>query len=369
MVRFGLNLMASNNKTVAALIGAGFMGSVHSRALRAAGIEIAGVLSSSSSASERAAKDLGIDKAYRSLDELLEDSKANLVHILTPNSTHGDLVSKALEAGKHVVCEKPLTPDSKQAVELSARAKQLGLVGAVPFVYRYHAMAREAKHRVASGQLGKIFGVRGSYLQDWLLDPEDFNWRVDAEYGGPSRAFADIGIHLCDLVEFVTGQRITRLVSTLLTAFSVRANRAVSTEDSAGVLAHLEGGAVVSLLVSQVAAGHKNALVLEVHGSSEAMSFEQENPEQLWVGKSTQSLLLMRDPNSLSAAAKRISSLPSGHPEGYLDAFISFVEDVDFAIQGDRSLDLPGFDDGARSAQLTEAVLKSAESGTWVNVS
>ncbi len=331
-------------------------------------MEIAGVISSSPEASARAAVSLGIDRVFRSITELLDDPSVNLVHVLTPNNTHGDLVSQALEAGKNVVCEKPLTPTAIEANRLADRSEQLGLVGAIPFVYRYHAMAREAKHRVETGQVGPVFGVRGSYLQDWLLNQSDSNWRVSPESGGPSRAFADIGIHLCDLVEFVTGQRISRLVSTLLTAHPTRGKQQVRTEDSAGVLAQLEGGAIASLLVSQVAAGRKNALVLEVHGASEALSFEQENPEKLWVGKQSGSIELMRDPNQLSSAARRLSSLPAGHPEGYMDAFTSFVKDVGHAINGEAPMELPTFRDGARSAQLTEAVLISAESGNWIDI-
>lgn len=360
--------MAVASKTVAALIGAGFMGSVHSRALRAAGIEIAGVLSSSPDASKLAASNLGLQRAYASLSELLEDEKVNLVHVLTPNHSHAELVSKALAAGKNVVCEKPLTIKTPDAVDLADQAKQLGLIGAVPFVYRYHAMAREARSRVQHGKLGTIFSVRGEYLQDWLLNQNDSNWRVDVASGGRSRAFADIGIHLCDLVEFITGQRITKLVSNLITAYPQRADKEVLTEDVVGVLAQLEGGGIANLMVSQVAAGHKNALVLEVHGSAEAVRFEQEQPDRLWIGNQSGSIIQMRDPNTVSEEAKRFTSLPAGHPEGYLDAFTSFMKDVDQAVQFGAPDGLPNFEDGVRSSVLTDAVIDSASSGSWVDI-
>ena len=361
--------MTAVPKVVSALIGAGFMGSVHSRALRAAGIEIAGVLSSSPESTAKAARSLGISHGYGSLAELLEDPNVNLVHVLTPNSSHAELVAQALEAGKNVICEKPLTIETQDALALTSRASELGLVGAVPFVYRYHAMAREARDRVQKGELGQIFSVRGEYLQDWLLGQSDSNWRIDVEAGGRSRAFADIGIHLCDLIEFVTGQRIVKLVSSLMTAYPERSGIAVRTEDAAGVLAQLDGGGIANLMVSQVAAGHKNALVLEVHGASEALRFEQEQPEQLWIGRRTGSGVQMRDPNSLSDSARRYTSLPSGHPEGYLDAFTSFIKDVELAIQGSPAEGMPSFVDGLRSARLTDAVLDSAASGGWVKVS
>jgi predicted dehydrogenase len=359
---------SADTKVVSALIGSGFMGSVHSRALRAAGIEMSGILSSSPEKSKSAAQELGINRAYKNLDELLEDPAVNLVHILTPNNTHAELISRSLEAGKNIVCEKPLVTTSSEALSLTQRAEELGLVGAVPFVYRYHPMARQARSRVLAGDLGSILSIKGQYLQDWLLDKNDTNWRVSEKAGGPSRAFADIGVHLCDLIEFVSGQKIVRLVSTVKTAYPSRAGNPVSTEDLALVMAELEGGGLLSLMVSQVAAGHKNALSIELHGSSEALRFEQEEPEKLWIGLKAGSRVEMRDPATLSADARRLTNLPAGHPEGYFDAFTSFMRDVEQAILGNKPEGLPRFSDGARAALLTEAVLRSAQERAWVDL-
>jgi predicted dehydrogenase len=358
----------NNPRVVAALIGSGFMGGVHARALRAAGIEIAGILSSSPERSRQAAQDLGIARSYQNLDELLSDAAVSVVHVLTPNSSHAELVQQALDAGKHVVCEKPLATSAALATGLAEHAGQLGLIGAVPFVYRYHPMVREAKSRVDSGNLGTILSIKGEYLQDWLLNQHDTNWRVSQDQGGASRAFADIGIHLCDLVEFISGQRIVRLVSSVQTAYPERAGRSVTTEDVAMVIAKLESGAMVSLMVSQVAAGHKNALKVELHGSAESLRFEQENPEQLWVGLKDGSKTLMRDPALLSPEARRLTNLPAGHPEGYFDAFVSFMRDVAEAVLNAEPSGMPTFSDGARAAVLTEAVLQSASQGAWVDV-
>lgn len=362
--------MVAANKppVVSALVGAGFMGGVHSRALRAAGIQVSGVLSSSLEKSISAAKNLGVSRAYKNLDELLGDASVTLVHILTPNDTHADLVLRALDAGKHVVCEKPLALTAAEANSMAGSAERLGLVGAVPFVYRYHPMAREAKSRVQAGDLGRILSIKGDYLQDWLLNQEDTNWRATAGSGGASRAFADIGIHLCDLVEFMAGQRIVRLIASTRTVYPLRAGNPVSNEDLALVMAELEGGALASLMVSQVAAGHKNGLTVELHGTSQALRFEQEDPEKLWVGLKAGSRIDMRDPALLSPEAKRLTNLPAGHPEGYFDAFVSFMRDVEAAIQGQAPSDLPNFADGARAAMLTEAVLLSAARGAWVDV-
>lgn len=361
-------MSAKAPKVSSALVGSGFMGGVHARALRAAGIEISGILSSNAKSSSDAARDLGIERAYKDIDELLDDASVSIVHILTPNDSHAELTERALAAGKHVVCEKPLATSSKDARALFERARDLNLVGAVPFVYRYHPMVREARNRVAAGNLGRVLSVKGDYLQDWLLDDQSTNWRVNDKAGGASRAFADIGIHLCDLVEFISGQRITKLVSTTQVAYPVRAGNPVTTEDMAMVMARLEGGALVSLMVSQVAAGHKNALAVEVHGSSESLRFEQENPEKLWIGLRDGSRTIMRDPALLSADAKRLTNLPSGHPEGYFDAFVSFMRDVEQAVRGQNPNGLALFADGVRATVLTEAVLLSASTGNWVDV-
>ncbi len=355
-------------QVVAALIGGGFMGDVHSRALRAAGIPIAGIASSSLESAQRAADTLALPRAYRSATELLADDSVNLVHVLTPNASHEELVMQALDAGKHVVCEKPLAISSASARRMQQRAAQLGRVAAVPFVYRFHSMAREAKSQIEHGQLGRLFSVRGEYLQDWLLNPADTNWRVNAAKGGASRTFADIGIHLCDLLEFVCGDRIERLVAQTQSVYSERAGKPVDTEDLVAVMARLRGGGLVILLVSQVAAGHKNGLVLEVHGSAAALRFEQERPDELWFGGQARSTSMPRDPNQLDPSAQRHTFLPAGHPEGYLDAFTRFVRDVSLAIKGEAPVGLPDFSDGVRASMLTEAVLESATTGEWISV-
>ncbi len=345
------------------------MGQVHAHALRAAGIPIVGVASSSPQSAARAAERLGIARAYADVDELLADETVTLVHVLTPNATHAALATAALDAGRHVVCEKPLATTSADASALASRASGTGLIAAVPFVYRFHPMVRAARERIARGETGRLLSVQGAYLQDWLLAADDDNWRVDAGQGGASRAFADIGSHLCDLLEFIAGERITRLVARTRTVHAERGGHAVETEDLVGMLAELQGGALVSLLVSQVAPGRKNGLVLELHGEGESLRFEQERPEELWIGRRRESLLQLRNPDELQGDAARLSTLPAGHPLGYQDAFTAFVADTARSItEGAPVAGLPVFADGLRAARLTEAVLASATLGAWVEV-
>ncbi|MDQ0921801.1 putative dehydrogenase [Pseudarthrobacter sp. W1I19] len=365
-----------NNRTTttssplrAGFVGAGFMAEVHSRAARASGAEIAAIASSNPASAARAKDRLGVGQAYASVQDLLRDDTIDVIHVCTPNSTHHALAEAALKAGKHVVCEKPLATNLQDAAELVELADTAGMVATVPFVYRFHPMVREARERIASGQTGQIFTIQGSYLQDWLLSREDDNWRVDAGLGGPSRAFADIGSHLCDLLEFVSGERISRVGALSRTVFSGRANnRDVQTEDLVAAVFTTEGGTVGNLLVSQVAPGRKNRLMIEISGAESTVQFDQEAPETLWLGKRAGSQLLVRDPDALSPEAARLSVLPAGHPQGYQDAFNAFVADTYAAIHGDIREGLPTFRDGLRSAVLTESIIESSKGGEWADV-
>lgn len=350
-------------------IGGGFIAGVHSRAARAAGAVLEGVASVSPEDAKRAATDFGCETAYASVDELLADDSIDVVHICTPNVTHASLTLAALEAGKHVICEKPLATSVEDAQDLARGAVAAGVTAAVPFVYRYHPMVREARARVARGDVGTLLSIQGQYLQDWLLVPGAGDWRLDAAIVGPSRAFADIGSHLADLVEFVTGQRIARLTAITSTVHREGATSSVkATEDVVAVAMQTLGGAIGTLLVSQFAPGRKNDLALEISGTSQSLRFEQERPETLWVGQLAESRLLTRDVRELSPDAARLSILPAGHPLGYQDAFNAFVADAYAAARGDRPEGLPTFDDGLRAVMVTDAVLQSAARGAWVDL-
>jgi predicted dehydrogenase len=353
----------------AGFVGAGFMAEVHSRAARAAGAEIAGIASSSPASAGRAKNRLGVQRAYASVQDLIDDDSIDVIHICTPNATHHELAEATLKAGKHVVCEKPLATNVQDATQLVELAAIAGTVATVPFVYRFHPMIREARERIASGQVGRISTIQGSYLQDWLLTRDDDNWRVDAGLGGPSRAFADIGSHLCDLIEFVSGDRITQVGALSRTLFPGRANhKDVQTEDIVAAVFATEAGTVGNLLVSQVAPGRKNRLMIEIAGSESTVQFDQEAPETLWLGKRNGSQLLVRDPDALGPEAARLSVLPAGHPQGYQDAFNAFVADTYAAIGGDKRDGLPTFRDGLRSAVLTESIIESSKYREWVEV-
>ncbi|MFC9691670.1 Gfo/Idh/MocA family protein [Kribbella sp. NPDC056951] len=358
----------STNKLKVGIVGGGFMGRVHGRSALVSGAQIVGAVGSSPARAEAAAEASGAERGYETLADLLA-ADVDVIHVCTPNNTHREVTLQALAAGKHVICEKPLATSVADATGLEAAAHEAGLVGAVPFVYRYHPMVRELRARLAAGEAGVITSLHGSYLQDWLAGADDQNWRVDDETGGPSRTFADIGSHWCDLTEFVTGDRIAAISAQLRTVNAVRGGHEVRTEDLATAQFRTEAGVVGTIVVSQVAAGRKNRLYLEVSGTDGSFGFDQEDPDRLWAGRRTASQILTRDPDTLSPGAARVNRLPAGHAQGYQDAFDSFVADSYAAVLGDRPDGLPDFAAGARSAQLIDAVLRSAAAdSSWITV-
>jgi predicted dehydrogenase len=347
-----------------AIAGAGFIGAVHARSARLAGGRLVGVAASSPARSELAAAALGAERAFGSAEELVASPDVDVVHICTPNHLHRPLAEAALAAGKHVICEKPLAVDVSGAQALVDAAIEAGRQTAVPFVYRYYPTVREARERVRSGASGAVRIIHGNYLQDWLLRPEDDNWRVDEQLGGASRAFADIGSHWCDLAEFVTGQRITRVCARMLTAMPGRA-----TEDAAIVQFETDGGAIGTTVISQISAGRKNQLFLEISAAEESLAFNQEEPDSLWRGRREAAIVIKRDAESMSESAARYAFLPAGHPQGYADCFDAFVAEAYAAVATGEAPDgLPVFADGLRSARITEAVLSSAREERWIDV-
>lgn len=375
----------SGGKLGVAVIGTGMIGAIHLRAARLSGAEIIGVASSTAQRAAESANRLGVHRGYGCAEEAIADPNVQVVHVCTPNATHHTLALAALKAGKHVICEKPLATTVAEAEELATTARRLGRVATVPFVYRYHPMVREARARIQAGEIGSLQLIHGSYLQDWLLDSGATNWRVDASKGGASRAFADIGSHWCDLVEWITGERFASVFASLHTTIDQRpcgsqmsfsdapahsgaSTVAILTEDVAGALFRTESGVLASLTVSQVSAGRKNRLWLEVDGASASLVFDQEDAERLWLARKGHTEMLVRDPNCGSAEQRRLATLPAGHAQGYAQCFEAFVADTYSAIRGEAREGLPTFEDGLRSARIVDAVLRSSKLDARVDV-
>jgi predicted dehydrogenase len=356
------------------IVGTGFMGRVHAEAAIRQRSRVVAVAGSTQQATIRAIASWMLDARALSADALVSDPEVDVVHLCVPNHLHYPLAMVAMSHGKHVVCEKPLATNFADATELSDAADGYGVVGAVPFVYRYHPLVHQARELVRGGELGPVHLVHGSYLQDWLCDPSDRNWRVSASAGGASRAFGDIGSHWCDLAEWVTGHRITGLTAVTQTVYPTRPEGLdsgataveVTTEDIAVAALRTDLGAVGAVVVSQVSPGRKNRLLLEVSGPHGTVTFDQEDPERLWLGRRGQSTMMLRDPATLSPSANRINTLPAGHALGYHDCFSAFLADVRHAVHhGEVPDSLPTFRDGARAAEITDSVLRSASAAAW----
>lgn len=370
----------------AGVVGTGFIGAVHVDALRRLGVEVLGVVGSTP---ERAAAK-GLAPAFDSYEALLADDRVDVVHLTTPNSLHYPQVRQALAAGKHVVCEKPLAVTSQQSAELVELAASSGLVNCTNFNVRFYPLVQEARERVSAGEIGAVWSVHGGYLQDWLAQPTDWNWRLEPEKAGDLRAVADIGSHWMDLTQFVTGSRIVAVFADLATTIPTRQRPkgevetfasvkaadleevVVSTEDVAHILLRFENGARGSLVVSQVSIGRKNSLRFEVDGSTAALAWDSERNEELWLGRRDEpNETLIRNAALMHPAAAARTHLPVAHAEGFADTFRELYRAVYADVaRGSPSVepDYPTFQDGHVENVLCDAVALSNREGRWVEV-
>lgn len=368
------------------------MGPAHTEGLRRLGMNVAGILGSSPAKSRRAAEQLGIPKAYTDFAELLADAEVEAVHVTSPNRHHFAQAGQALEAGKHVHCEKPLAMTSAESGALCELARASGLAAGVNYNMRFYPLNIEACALVQSGALGRIHSIQGSYVQDWLLYPTDYNWRVLSGEGGKLRAVADIGSHWLDLVQYITGLGVSALQADLKTVHTTRhrpsgeietfsgklqeseATESISidTEDSGAALLRFDGGAHGSLWVSQMTAGRKNCLRYEIAGSEATVAWNSEQPNELWIGhRNRPNQQLIRDPGLVSEAARAHISYPGGHNEGYDDSFKhSFKSFYDYIAAGDFGAPepFPTFADGHKEIVLGEAMLESHARARWIEI-
>ena len=375
----------------AAIVGAGFMGGTHTEGLRRIGVEVVGILGVDAAESERAAKNFGIGKAYKTLDELLKDN-VDVVHVTTPNNTHYQIAKAVLEAGKHVIVEKPLAMNSKETAELVELAAKSGKVAAVNYNLRFYPLVAEAKNKVQNGEIGEVYSMVGSYVQDWLLYPTDYNWRLLAKEGGALRAVADIGTHWMDLVQTITGKQIEAVCADLGVVHPVRQRPKgevetfkgkveaieatepvdIDTEDYGNIMLKFKDGAKGNVWVSQVTAGRKNCLRYEIAGSKKALYWNSEDPNNLWVGhRDKANEVLHRDPGLLSAPAQGICTYPGGHNEGYGDTFKQCFKTVyGYISAGDLKAapTFPTFAEGHHEIRICEAILESHQKGAWVTL-
>lgn len=382
----------SQVQPVAAVIGTGFIGPVHVEALVRSGVCVKGILGSSPEKSRVAADHLNLPVAFSSLDEILQDREIDVVHITSPNRFHFDQASRCLNAGKHVLCEKPLAMTSAESAKLVQIAAESERVAAVNYNIRYYPLCLEAAARMRNGEIGNLFHVTGSYVQDWLFHETDFNWRVLAADGGELRAVADVGTHWLDLIQFIVGSKVTAVCADLQTVFETRQRPTsgvetfsgrtaekqqtepvrITTEDYGAVLLKFASGANGVMHVSQVTAGRKNCLRFEIAGSKQALEWNSERPNEMWVGQRDQANQnLIRDPALLNETARQHADYPGGHNQGFPDTFKQLFRDFySYLREGNLAATrtFPTFTDGHHEILLCEAILKSHTEQRWVPV-
>ncbi|MEZ5043999.1 MAG: Gfo/Idh/MocA family oxidoreductase [Saprospiraceae bacterium] len=375
-----------------AVAGTGFIGPVHIEALQRLGIVVKGVLGSSPAKGERIRQLHGLEKAYASFEEILADEAIHAVHLAVPNVLHFDMAKQALLAGKHVMCEKPLGMNTVETTELVALAKDRGLAAGVCYNIRFYPLNLEVRQRIQRGELGKVFAITGSYVQDWLLYETDYNWRVLAEKGGALRAVADIGTHWMDLVVSITGLEVAAVFADLSTVYPIRKRPKgevvtysakktapqdqedvpIDTEDCGSILFRFKGGGKGQLWVSQMTAGRKNCLRYEIAGTEKAVAWNSESPNELWIGHRNQpNALLLKDAGLLDPSVGPFTNYPGGHNEGFPDTFKqcfrAFYDAISEGIPAEQAF-YPTFAEGHKEVALCEAILKSHAEERWVGV-
>ena len=382
-------------KIAVGVIGTGFIGPVHVEALRRSGmVDVVAIADKNEQVVAEKAEQLGIEKFYSKWEKLVADPDIEAVHVCTPNKFHYLMSKAALEAGKHVVCEKPLAMNAQESGELVQLAKRTGLVNVVHFNLRYYPLIHQARAMLEKEEIGKVFAIHGSYLQDWLLFANDYNWRLEPESSGELRAVADIGSHWLDLVEFVSGLRITAVCADLATFHPTRKKPlkpiqtfagkmfepkdyeeiSIKTEDYATVMLEFENGAKGVMTVSQAAAGRKNRIFFEIDGAKSALAWNSERPNELWIRKrNSNNEIMIKDPSLMEPAATEIADFPGGHVEGFPDTSKQLFKKVYSYISSGAYKEgivptFPTFKDGHREIVIGDAILKSGRERSWVEI-
>lgn len=378
-------------KIKAGVVGIGFIGAVHVEALRRLGnVDVIAIAHSNEEKAKAKAEELGIDAYYNDYDDMVNNPNIDCIHICTPNYLHYEMAKKALEAGKHVVCEKPLTTSVDEARELVELAREKGLVNAINFNLRFYPLVHQLKYAIEKGDMGEIFSIHGSYLQDWLFYNTDYNWRLEPELSGASRAVADIGSHWMDLVEFVTGLKITEVLADFATFHKVRKKPLkpvetyagklltpedykdipIGTEDYATILLGFDNGARGAVTISQVFAGRKNRLNVEIAGSKKSAVWESERPNEIWFGRrDTVNEHMLKDPSLMYQESGQLVSYPGGHNEGFPDTMKQNFKKIYDKISGKNpEVQFPTFEAGLREVHLCEKIVESSKTKTWVKI-
>lgn len=372
------------------VVGTGYIGMVHIKELkRLPNVELVGVVDSNQELAKSIAAQYGITH-YPDVQEVLADPNVDVIHNCTPNKEHFPLNKAALLFGKDVFTEKPLALTTAESRELVKLAREQGSRCGINFCYRYYPVIQEAKARVEKGELGTIYSILGSFLQDWLLYDTDYSWRLNPTLAGRSNILADLGSHWCDLAQFITGLNITEVFADFRTTLPIRKrpkngefltfsnaqttefeDLPICLEDYGSLLLKFENEARGTFITSQLAAGRKCDIEIEVYGSRSSLAWRHGRSAELWLGhRGKANEIFFESPLLQSEETRHYARLPSGHPMGYHDAihnlFSDYYEYLDSKAEGNPSQpSFPDFEAGHREMLILEAALASKEKGTW----
>jgi predicted dehydrogenase len=375
------------------VIGTGFIGPIHiENARRSFKANVVALVEKDIETAKGKAEFYDVPVYYDDYKKLLENNDIDVVHICSPNLYHYQMAKDTLLAGKHCICEKPLTLTRKEAEELLSIAKEKKLVNAVHFNVRYYPLMRHAHEMIMKSDVGNIYAISGSYLQDWLFLDTDYSWRLESEISGPTRAIGDIGSHWLDLIEYVTGLEIVEVMADFETFHKTRkkplkpietwsgkilksedySEVPIDTEDYANVMLRFKNGTKGVFTVNQMAAGHKNRVFFEINGSKCSLIWNSEVPNELTVGhREKGNEVIMKDPSLLYPEARSINAYPGGHNEGFADTSKHLFREVyEYILAGDMEAEIkfPTFYAGYREVVLCDAIVESAKTGQWVKV-
>ncbi len=381
--------MAGVSDLGVAVIGTGFIGTVHTWAIRRLGADLRGVLGSSPERGAEGAARVGAPRAYATLEELIADDSVDIVHVTSPNHAHYPQVKALLQGGKHVICEKPLAMTSAESSDMVRIAAKSGKVAAVCYNIRFYPLNQHAQRMISDGILGHARFVTGHYHQDWLAQHTDWNWRLLPEAGGALRAVGDIGTHWVDLTSFLLGEKPVELLAELTTflperqkpvgpvaTFSAASGEtepvAIETDDAAQILLRYPSGARGTVTISQVNVGRKNSLKWDIAGVHHSAAWDSETPDHLFIGhRDGPNQVLQRDAALMNDTGAAAASLPGGHVEGFADTFFALFRQVyGDVLAGGRqeSSTWASFEDGHFEMVFCEAVLESTRQGAWVRL-
>lgn len=378
-------------KIKTAVIGTGFMGKVHAEAIRRLGnVEIAAVASVDDQTAKAFGDAIGVEHTTGDYRKILADPAIQAVHIVTPNALHYPMCKEALEAGKNVVCEKPFTVSVAEAEELVQLAAKTGLANCLEHNLRYYPVVQHIRRIIEDGELGDILIVQGTYSQDWLLYDTDWNWRIETKDNGQLRAVGDIGSHWMDMIQHLTGLQITALCADLATFHPTRKRPKgavetfagktltpsdyeavpIETEDYGAILIHLGARARGAFTVSQMSAGRKNMFNFDIFGTKAGVSWNQERPDELWIGhRNTPNQIIIKDPSLLHPKAASYADLPGGHSEGYDDTHKQVFKRFYARVANPSApVEYPTFADGLHGMKLLGKVVESSRKQGWVTV-